>query len=33
LQPLDSRAEFCDESGMTLGYFVPVSEERELLYA
>ena len=30
---LDSRLELCDESGKTLGYFVPVSEQHRLLYA
>ena len=30
---LDSRMELCDESGKTLGYFVPVSEQHRLLYA
>jgi len=29
----DSRMELCDESGETLGYFVPVSEHHCLLYA
>lgn len=33
LQNLDSRLEFRDESGRTLGYFVPASEQQRLLYA
>ena len=33
LDNLDSRLEFCDESGKTLGYFVPASEQERLLYA
>ncbi len=33
LDNLDSRLEFCDESGKTLGYFVPASEQQRLLYA
>lgn len=33
LSNLDSRMEFCDESGKTLGYFVPASEQERLLYA
>jgi hypothetical protein len=32
LDNLDSRLEFCDESGKTLGYFVPASEQERLLY-
>lgn len=30
---LASRIEFCDVAGRTLGYFVPASEEGDLLYA
>jgi len=33
LNNLDSRLELCDESGKTLGYFLPVSEQQRLLYA
>jgi len=33
LQNLQSRLELCDESGETLGYFVPTSERDRLLYA
>ncbi len=33
LQNLDSRLELCDQSGNTLGFFVPVSEQQRLLYA
>ncbi len=33
LKNLDSRIEFCDESGRTLGYFVPAAEQERLLYA
>jgi hypothetical protein len=29
---LDSRVEFCDTSGRTLGFFVPASEQQRLLY-
>ncbi len=29
---LDARLELCDEAGMVLGYFVPASERRRLLY-
>jgi len=32
LQNLDARLEFCDEAGAVLGYFVPASERRRLLY-
>ena len=32
LHNLDSRLELCDESGNTLGFFVPVSEQQRLLY-
>jgi len=30
---LESRLELCDESGVTLGCFVPASEREGLLYA
>ncbi len=33
LDNLDSRMELCTESGETLGYFVPASEQHRLLYA
>jgi len=33
LDSLGSRLEFCDQAGHTLGYFIPASEERSLLYA
>ncbi len=33
LHNLDSRLELCDQSGKTLGYFVPASEHERLLYA
>ncbi len=33
LNNLQSRLELCDESGETLGYFVPASERQRLLYA
>ena len=33
LHGLDSELEFCDESGHTLGYFVPSSEADPGLYA
>ena len=33
LHNLDSRLELCDQSGNTLGFFVPVSEQQRLLYA
>ncbi len=33
LDNLDSRLELCDQSGRVLGYFVPASEQRRLLYA
>jgi len=33
LHNLDARLEFCDESGKTLGYFVPACELQRLLYA
>jgi len=33
LQELGSTTQFCDESGHTLGYFIPASEHERLLYA
>ena len=33
LRELDSRLEFCDEAGNTLGYFIPAAERQRLLYA
>jgi hypothetical protein len=33
LPDLDSRLELCDESGITLGYFVPASDRQRVLYA
>ena len=33
LHNLDSRLELCDQSGNTLGFFVPVSEQQRLFYA
>jgi hypothetical protein len=33
LGDLHSRVELCDNAGRTLGYFVPVSEQKRLLYA
>ena len=32
LDNLDSRLEICDQSGRTLGYFVPSAEQGKLLY-
>jgi len=32
LNNLDSRLEICDQSGRTLGYFVPSAEQEKLLY-
>jgi hypothetical protein len=33
LNNLDAEVEFCDESGQTVGYFVPADWHRRLLYA
>jgi hypothetical protein len=33
LNNLDRQVEFCDESGRTVGYYVPADRHRELLYA
>jgi hypothetical protein len=33
LNNLDRPVEFCDESGRTVGYYVPADRHRELLYA
>lgn len=33
LDDLDSEFEVCDESGKTLGYYVPAERHRRLLYA
>jgi len=30
---LDAETEFCDESGRTVGFYVPADRHRELLYA
>jgi hypothetical protein len=32
LRNLDTRLELCDDAGIVLGYFVPASERRRLLY-
>jgi hypothetical protein len=32
LDELEAQMEFCDESGRTLGYFVPVPEQDRQLY-
>jgi hypothetical protein len=33
LANFSDRIEFCDESGKTVGFFVPAAEEEQLLYA
>jgi hypothetical protein len=33
LDDLDSEFEVCDESGRTLGYYLPAERHRKLLYA
>ena len=33
LSDFAARIELCDESGRTVGFFVPASEEQQLLYA
>jgi hypothetical protein len=33
LSDFEKRIELCDETGRTVGFFVPASEEQRLLYA
>jgi len=33
LNNLDTEAEFCDEAGQTVGFFLPARRHRQLLYA